>query len=93
MAQNGISTEVSGDPTSTKLKRRSDKLALAQTSRQTHGPTYRPLNQLTGTHSAYVNGVGGSALATEGGTAAPTTGHPWSLDPAWVSGLGSDAEF
>jgi hypothetical protein len=78
MAANGISTEVSGNPTSTKLLRRNDKLALAQAKRQTHGPTYRPLNVITGNHQAYVNGIGGSALATESGTAAPTEGHPWS---------------
>jgi len=50
MAANGISTEVSGDgsdSTATKLKRRDDKLALAQAKRQGTGNGQRELNTYT----------------------------------------------
>ena len=78
MALNNISTEVAGDgsdPVATKLLRRDDKLALAATKRQASGtPGYRPLNQIIGTHQAYVAGV----LSTVSGTNASVIGHPWS---------------
>jgi len=80
MAANGISTEVvmSGpnvDPIATRLKRRTDKLALATTERAAVGtPGYRTLHTIVGTHSAYVDGT----ITTESGTASPTAGHPWS---------------
>ena len=50
MATNGISTETVGDPidwAATKAKRRDDKLALAQTKRQTAGQSYREYNVYT----------------------------------------------
>jgi hypothetical protein len=84
MALNGISTETvyngSGvvDPIATKIKRRNDKLALAETARQSHTASYRVENQLTGTHRAYVNGASGPSLQTLSGTASPNVGHPWS---------------
>lgn len=78
MSLNGISTEVAGDgsdPVATKILRRSDKLALAQTKRQTINTNgYRALNDLVGTHVAYV----GTATAVISGTASPAVGHPWS---------------
>ena len=81
MSANGISTEtvlVSGniDPVATKLKRRDDKLALAQTKRQslTTSTWYRSLNVLsTLTHVAFVS----TSTATVSGTASPVIGHPW----------------
>ena len=83
MAANGISTEVSGDgsnPVATKLLRRDDKLALAAAKRQAVGtPGYRDYNTITGTHTAYVNGINGATLTTVSGTTAPTIAHPWSL--------------
>ena len=66
MAANGISTEkvTTGgvyDAAATKLKRRDDKLALAQTKRQLVGTVgYRPYN-----------------VYTSPGTHSPTIGHPW----------------
>lgn len=79
MAQNGISTETAGDPVSTKILRRTDKLALAAAKRSNVSvPGYRILNTLTETHVAYVNGIGGATTATLSGTASPTNGHPWS---------------
>ena len=81
MAQNGISTEtvvVSGhiDPVATKIKRRTDKLALAQTKRQSSTSTWhRVLNIISGTHVAYVS----TSTATISGTASPAVGHPWTL--------------
>lgn len=78
MSLNGISTEVAGDgsdPVATKMLRRSDKLALAQTKRQTINTNgYRTLNDLVGTHVAYV----GTATEVVSGTASPAVGHPWS---------------
>jgi hypothetical protein len=78
MSTNGISTEVAGngsDPVATKILRRNDKLALAAAKRSTAGiPGYRPLNSITGTHTAYV----GTSTSTVSGTASPTAGHPWS---------------
>ena len=50
MSANGISTETIGDPidwVATNAKRRDDKLALAQTKRQTPGQGYRPYNVYT----------------------------------------------
>jgi len=50
MSANGISTETIGDPidwVATKAKRRDDKLALAQTKRQTVGQSYREYNVYT----------------------------------------------
>lgn len=81
MALNNISTEIAGDgsdPVATKLLRRDDKLALAATKRQATGTTgYRPLNQIVGTHQAYVAGI----LSTVSGTGADVIGHPWSSGP------------
>ena len=94
MALNGISTDTAGTPTATKLKRRTDKLALAQAKRQTTGiPGYRPLNLLPENHDAYVNGAGGAALQNISGSDSPEAGHPWTLDPNWVttSGIGAGA--
>jgi len=86
MAFNGISTEVAGDgsdPTATKVLRRADKLALAQAKRSSLGTDgYRPLNLLSGTFQAYVNGIGGATLTTLSGSASPTPGHPWSTSTA-----------
>ena len=78
MAANGISTEVvNGDPVSTKLKRRNDKLALAAATRQsTSTYSYRLLNRIsTSTHVAYV----GTSTTTVSGTASPVVGHPWEV--------------
>jgi hypothetical protein len=81
MSLNGISTEtviVGGaiDPVATKIKRRTDKLDLAQTKRQTTGTYgYRVLNTITGTHVAYVS----TSTATISGTTSPAIGHPWTL--------------
>jgi len=64
MATNGISTETVGSPidwVATKAKRRDDKLALAQTKRQTTGTIgYREYN-----------------VYTSPGTVSPANGHPW----------------
>ena len=66
MAANGISTEVVApggvyNAAATKLKRRDDKLALAQTKRQLVGTVgYRPYN-----------------VYTSPGTVSPAEGHPW----------------
>jgi len=88
MAQNGISTATSTTPVLTKLLRRDLKLAEAQAKRQSSTSTwYRPLNQLNGTHQAYVNGAGGPTLETLSGSASPTPGHPWStgtVAPPWT---------
>ena len=77
MSLNGISTKVAGDgsdPVATKILRRSDKLELAKTSRQTTGTNdYRVLNIITGTHVAYV----GTTTTTISGYASPTVGHHW----------------
>lgn len=87
MSQNGISTEViyngcgAIDPIATKIQRRTDKLSLAQNTRQFTTYGYRPLNQISGTHQAYVNGACGPSLQTLSGTASPTAGHPWSKVP------------
>lgn len=80
MALNGISTATSTTPTLTKVLRRDLKLAEAQAKRQsqTTSTWYRPLNILSGTHSAYVNGASGATLETLSGTASPTPGRPWS---------------
>lgn len=76
MSLNGISTEVFGTPDQTKLKRRTDKLALAAAKRANISlPGYRNLHTISGTHSAYVNG---NLTANISGTASPTIGHPWS---------------
>jgi len=79
MALNGISTEVAGDgsdPVATKKLRRTDKLNLATTKRQTTGTFgYRSLNTITGTFTAYVSGE----LTTLTGTNSPLVGHPWTL--------------
>lgn len=84
MAANGISTEVVEDPDSTinwiatKIKRRTDKLALAASKRQTPDtPGYRPLNTILDTHEAYVS----TELTSLSGTASPDIGHPWSEQP------------
>jgi len=89
MAQNGISTEVVYigtstivDPIATKVQRRSDKLALAQQTRQFTTYGFRIENQITSCHSAYVNGSNGPVLTTLSGTASPTVGHPWSITPS-----------
>ena len=75
MAANGISTLTGANPRATKLKRRADKLALAAAKRSATGtPGYRPLNNITGSHTAYV----GTATTSVPGTASPTSGHPWS---------------
>jgi hypothetical protein len=66
MAANGISTEIATtggvyDATATKLKRRNDKLSIAQTKRQATGTVgYRPYN-----------------VYTSPGTHSPAEGHPW----------------
>jgi hypothetical protein len=66
MALNGISTERVApggvyNAAATKLKRRDDKLALAQTKRQATGTAgYRPYN-----------------VYTSPGTVSPAEGHPW----------------
>jgi hypothetical protein len=82
MAQNGISTETAGEAANgieTKIQRRADKLALADTKRSAAGtPGFRTLNTIAGTHSAYVNGRGGANLQIISGSTSPTTGHPWS---------------
>lgn len=69
MAANGISTEVSGDGSNTaatKLKRRNDKLALAQAKRQAVGtPGYRQYN-----------------VYETPGTVAPAEGRPWLFYPS-----------
>lgn len=76
MALNGISTEVAGTPDATKLKRRTDKLALATTKRANVSiPGYRTLHTISSNHSAYVNG---NLTSNISGTASPTVGHPWS---------------
>jgi len=78
MAENGISTLEAGDgsdPVANKILRRSEKLAVATTKRQTTGTNgYRVLNVIAGTHTAYV----GTETTTLSGTASPTVGHPWS---------------
>jgi hypothetical protein len=82
MAANGISTETAGDPANgieTKIKRRTDKLALAAAKRQSVGtPGFRTKNTIVGTHSAYVNGAGGANLQVISGTTSPTASRPWS---------------
>jgi hypothetical protein len=79
MALNGISTEVAGDgsnPIATKVLRRTDKLNLAKTKRQSTGTNgYRTLNTITGTFTAYVSGQ----LVTLSGTNSPSVGHPWTI--------------
>ena len=79
MALNGISTKVAGngsDPVATKKLRRTDKLNLATTTRQTTGTFgYRSLNVINGTFTAYVSGE----LTTLTGTNSPLVGHPWTL--------------
>jgi hypothetical protein len=84
MALNGISTATNGSAIDTKIYRRDLKLAEAQAKRQslTTSTWYRPLNQLNGTHQAYVNGAGGAVLTTLSGSASPTVGHPWSTSTA-----------
>lgn len=82
MAQNGISTETVGEAANgieTKIKRRTDKLALAAAKRANVSiPGYRTLHTIAGTHSAVVNGRGGANVQVISGTTSPTTGHPWS---------------
>lgn len=85
MAQNGISTEVIYvgtstvvDSIATKIQRRTDKLALAENTRQFTTYGYRPLNRISGTHQAYVNGPSGPSMQTLSGTTSPAAGHPWS---------------
>ena len=76
MALNGISTEVAGTPDATKIKRRTDKLALAQAKRANVSiPGYRVLHTISSNHSAYVNG---NLTSNISGTSSPTVGHPWS---------------
>jgi len=84
MSLNGISTATSTTPTLTKVLRRDLKLAEAQAKRQIISTStwYRPLNILSGTHSAYVNGSTGAELVTLSGSASPTQGHPWSTGTA-----------
>lgn len=84
MALNGISTATNGSAVDTKIYRRDLKLAEAQAKRQslTTSTWYRPLNQINGTHQAYVNGAGGAVLTTLSGSASPTAGHPWSTSTA-----------
>jgi len=79
MALNQISTATNGGPADTKIYRRALKLDEAKAKRQAVGtPGYRPLHNISGTHSAYVNGTGGATLLTLSGSASPTDGHPWS---------------
>ena len=83
MSLNGISTATSSTPTLTKVLRRDLKLAEAQAKRRSSTSTwYRPLNILSGTHDAYVNGSTGAELVTLSGSASPTQGHPWSTGTA-----------
>ena len=78
MALNHISTATNGGPADTKIYRRALKLDEAKAKRQAVGtPGYRPLHNISGTHSAYVNGTGGATLLTLSGSASPTDGHPW----------------
>jgi hypothetical protein len=79
MAANGISTATNGSAVDTKIYRRNLKLDEAAAKRSTVGiPGYRPLNTISGTHLAYVNGDSGAILTTLSGSASPTVGHPWS---------------
>ena len=83
MALNGISTATNGSAVDTKIYRRALKLDEAAAKRSTVGiPGYRPLNTISGTHLAYVNGDGGATLTTLSGTASPVIGHPWSTGTA-----------
>lgn len=78
MALNNISTATSGSAITTKIYRRTLKLALATTKRSTISTSsygYRILHTITGTHVAYVS----TSTATLSGSASPTIGHPWSL--------------
>jgi len=100
MSQNGISTEVVYvgtstvvDPIATKIKRRADKLALAQCTRSHSIYGYRPLNHISGTHQSYVNGANGPSLQTLSGTASPSVGHPWSTAPAFDVVITRSAEL
>lgn len=97
MALNGISTEVAGDgsdPTATKILRRTDKLDLAQFKRSIPDTIgFRSLNQIEGTHLAYVNGIGGSSLQTLSGSTAPTIGHPWSLGYGFYEAFGTTSSL
>jgi len=99
MSQNGISTEVvhagcgAVDPIATKIQRRTDKLALAQCTRGYTTYGYRPLNQISGTHQAYVNGACGPSLQTLSGTNSPAVGHPWSKVSSIDTVLTSPAEI
>ena len=79
MALNQISTATNGSPADTKIYRRALKLNEAKTKRQAVGtPGYRPLHNISVTHSAYVNGTGGATLKSLSGSAGPAVGHPWS---------------
>ena len=76
MAANGISTETDSTPDQTKIKRRTDKLALAAAKRADTGNIgYRDLHTLSSIHSAYVNG---NLTAGISGTTVPVLGRPWS---------------
>ena len=85
MALNGISTAENGGPADTKIYRRALKLDLAKAKRQAVGtPGYRIFNQISGTHSAYVNGTDRATLRTLSGTASPTLGHPWNNGSLYI---------
>lgn len=88
MALNQISTATNGGSADTKIYRRALKLDEAKAKRQAVGtPGYRPLHNINGTHSAYVNGTGGATLSTLSGSASPTTGHPWSTGTVATYGV------
>jgi len=83
MAANGISTRTGANPVATKILRRTEKLTLAATKRSDNTkPGYRVLNNITGTHTAYVNGTGGAQLATLSGSKSNVDGSPWAAAPA-----------
>ena len=88
MALNQISTATNGGPADTKIYRRALKLDEAKAKRQAVGtPGYRPLHNISGTHSAYVNGEGGATLISLSGSASPTAGHPWSAGTVATYGV------
>jgi hypothetical protein len=88
MALNGISTATNGSAVDTKIYRRTLKLTEAAAKRSNNAiPGYRPLNVLSGTHSAYVNGADGATLETLSGSASPTEGHPWSAGAVTTYGV------
>ena len=58
-----------------KSERRDLKLGIAETERQDVG----------------TNGYRPYNIYTSPGTVSPAVGHPWTLDPNYVSGIGADA--